>query len=363
MSKVSDADFWKIQLLRDNKFSSEEISDQLKIPPRTVRYWMKRRTPPSKTKRKAAKKNHLKLSFVEKRKKEVRKWAKLVVETWRVRYTPKRKKAVRKLFRRKPYNSPVKIARKINSEGGIDGVRVSNSTVRRDLIAMGFKAVRRPRVPPLSDADKKERVEFCRWLLRERPILVFTDEKLFNIVDHGPRHDWIEVGKGEKPMGRETPQHGGSEKLWIWGAISVGFRSFVTFEKTSITKDFYRYDVLGTVIDELKEVTNKGRKIYFMQDNARPHNGAYEWLARRGVQVLPRRWPPRSCDLNPIEQLWSLMQSAVTQRAPFSSDDLHQFIDDYVEKELNQSTIDKLCKSIFSRAARVIAAGGEIIKV
>jgi transposase len=257
----------------------------------------------------------------------------------------------------------VKIARKINSCGGVDGVRVTKSTVRRDLLAMGFKAVRRPRVPPLSAADKKERVEFCRWLLKECPILVVSDEKLFNIVDHGPRHDWIEVGKGEKPMGRETPQHGGTEKLWIWGAISIGFRSFVTFETTSITKHFYRWNILDTVIDELKAATDKGRKIYFMQDNAKPHNGAYEWLERRGVAVLPRRWPPRSCDLNPIEQLWAIMQRAVSDRAPFSSDDLHQFIDDYVEKELTQTTIDKLCKSISERARRVIAAGGEIIKI
>ncbi len=54
----------------------------------------------------------------------------------------------------------------------------------------------------------------------------------------------------------------------------------------------------------------------FMHDNARIHTARHtkKWLKENNIEVM--EWPPYSPDLNPIENLWFLLKSAIYQHRP-----------------------------------------------
>ncbi len=53
-----------------------------------------------------------------------------------------------------------------------------------------------------------------------------------------------------------------------------------------------------------------------MHDNARIHTAKLtrKWLEDNHIEVM--EWPPYSPDLNPIENLWSLLKNAIYKRRP-----------------------------------------------
>jgi hypothetical protein len=355
--RFSDEHFWKMRFLIDEGFNCTQIGTRLGVAPRTVRYWKASKFPPSGVTRKSPAPKPP-TETLKRRRLAVR-WATHVERLERIRYTPKWKKKVVKVFARRPYSSPRRIARKINLDGELRR-KVSPSTVRRDLLRAGLKAYVRKRQPPLTDKAKAARVEFCKWALKNRPIILFSDEKLFNTDDHTSRHEWCLPG--QRPTGKDKQQCGGPETLWLWGVIGPGFSEFVTLQRCSIDREMYRDGILSHVLEELKCETAKSPKVYFMQDNAKPHAGAVDWLERRGIRCLPVKWPAHSPDINPIEQLWEKIQFSVSEKAPFSAEHLRLFIDTWIGEEMDQKSIDKSCRAFFSRCKRVIDAGGEMIK-
>ena len=108
---------------------------------------------------------------------------------------------------------------------------------------------------------------------------------------------------------------------------------------------------------------DKKEEYILMQDGARPHMSdySYEWLLKK----LPKKinftdkteWPPRSPDLNPIENLWAILQDKVVERQPQNQAELCEVLQEEWWA-IDQSTIQKLFDGMEERIRRCNSVEG-----
>lgn len=257
------------------------------------------------------------------------------------------------------FGSPAQIARQLSAEG----LQVSRSTVRRDLVDMGFKAYRRRPVCALTDNDKERRLTFCRrvtqyphsWFTN----CVFTDEKWFDANDSGVTYHWVQTNGNEAPrrdvFSRERSQ--APAKVFVWGAIAVGWRCIVVvrldWSQGGLKADEYKVQCLS----RLKQRPARGRVL--MQDGARIHwtKNNTEYI-RRVLKMRPlEHWPPHSADLNPIEHMWSIVQRAVSARGPWGVEELEEYVVDEFNK-VSDDVVERLVTSFERRVESVVKVRG-----
>ena len=100
-----------------------------------------------------------------------------------------------------------------------------------------------------------------------------------------------------------------------------------------------------------------------MDDNAPPHRSLLVKEFKQNSGLRSFDWPPNSPDLNPIENVWSLLKKRVRRllKPSDSLDDLERLLKKEWE-ELSQHTIDRLIQSMPSRVRSVIEKCGSNTK-
>ena len=81
----------------------------------------------------------------------------------------------------------------------------------------------------------------------------------------------------------------------------------------------------------------------FQQDDDPKHTSKVvkEWLNQARIKVL--EWPSQSPDLNPIENMWTVLKKQVRVRKPTNLVELHQLCQEDVVKD----STSKLARSLW----------------
>ncbi|KAG0817752.1 hypothetical protein G6F16_012601 [Rhizopus arrhizus] len=244
-----------------------------------------------------------------------------------------------------------------------DGENISAETIRRFLKESGYAAIHKPKFLPLTKHRMKERYEFAGAHL-SRTIddwkkVIFSDEtKVNRIGSDGLQWTWTNGDKLKDFQVQHMIKHGGGS-LMLWGCLTwygVGYLSNI---KGSINSDFY----IGILEDELMKTFDwydlQKEDIIFQQDNASIHTAkeVSEWLENNNISVL--RWPPHSPDLNPIENLWSILKRRLLQyeKQPDGMLELWSRIEN-VWESITQNECQKLIESMPKRIKAVYNAKG-----
>jgi transposase len=253
-------------------------------------------------------------------------------------------------IRRNNETTSKELAQKLLDNRGLD---VSRWTVQRQLKRLGYKSTLPYGTPMLTQEQKDARVQ---WAIKHQnddwSRTIFTDETCYQLFRNTIRR-WSRNPKAEV---KRIPKN--RQKIMVWGGFSikglVGYHSFNT-----IMDGNYYVQILQ---DHLIRNARKqfGRRWRLQQDNDPKHKSrvAQQFLSKEAPEVID--WPSNSPDVNPVENLWSIIKRRVEKRKPTNLQELDIFLHEEWDKT-DMVVLSHLVDSMQSRCLALIKSKGERI--
>jgi transposase len=274
--------------------------------------------------------------------------------------TPRKLRQIGRQLARKPLASSKEIFERVSAAD------VPKST--RCRILQGMASVRKPSTrPPLKNVHRENRVQWAKqYLKQDFQHVLFTDECRATLDGpDGWSSGWLRHDNA-KPARIRRQQGGGGVMFWagIIGNELIG--PFRVPEGVKLTSATYVQFLKENFIPWYRSKSRSFKqKMIFMHDNAPAHKAKNTVEYLKGVGIKEDKlmvWPACSPDLNPIENLWSILKQKIYQGGvQFSSkQELWEAILASA-KATTPETIQELTKSVDQRLIDVISKKGSYI--
>ena len=257
---------------------------------------------------------------------------------------------VERQLKRRSLANPRLTARQLQQATGGQASTVSLTTIRRSLRRSGLFCYRPVRAPQLSKTRISKRHQwaqtYAKWKAPQWTRVIFSDETAIQ-YGIGNQSPYVRRGRGAPITMAHANQRRGSSRtmVWFWGCItSAGPGPLVPLAGAMTAR---RYEV---VLEEYLLPIYDASKI-FQHDNAPCHKAQSisTFMEQSNIQVLP--WPPYSPDMNPIENLWSILKRKLNTEACRTKS---QLIDKAQEIWQNDEEIKRTINTMYAGMPRRI---------
>ena len=243
----------------------------------------------------------------------------------------------------------------------ITNANICARTLRRRLKNMRFNNRKRPSAIFLNDIHRQKRLQWAQnhvlWREPRWRYVVWSDEaSICAKQKDGRLKIWMRDGH-KVPTDLIVPLcQGGGARLLIWGAIWIGGKSCLFVSRTTMNSERY-VELLNDFVLPIKD--ELGDRMVFMDDNAPPHTSRRTVAHKQEIGLRCMTWPPRSPDLNPIENVWACLKRTVRRRI-LPHDDVNR-LEQLVHQawdEVPQQLIDDLIRGMNKRIGSVLQHHG-----
>lgn len=238
-------------------------------------------------------------------------------------------------------------------------INLSHTTVHNVLRNQCLHPYKRRPKPKLEANHITQRRKWLRQTANTNwDNVVFSDEKIFYVSKHpNKKNDVVWAADPSEVLPAEVISH--SQKVHVWAGICSRGKTYLSFIEGNLNAEEYIKILKKTLLPRINELYN-GEDWVFMQDHASSHDAdiTQTWLKENVPQFYDKdSWPAKSPDLNPIENLWSILEANINRDKLTSKKSLKNAIKK-VWNNISLSQIIGLIHSMKNRRSALRKANG-----